>query len=367
MSKLEKFLKESNMSEDAKKLIQEAWNEEKQNVASEIRIEMKERFERDKKEIVEGINSLIGNLAQTEFTSLYDEKRKLAEDRAVIRNNLKSFGEFSNKALNEELKHLRKDRLSLVEALSKFNGFTNNILKEELEEFHQERQQLVETRVKLLSEGRQKLNEAKNAWVKSITQEASEFINEVTRSEFAQLRNELVEAKKNSFGRKIFEAFSAEFLEDQYNKSSELKSLSSKLQESKSETASLFDKLIESENTIQSLDTKIKVLEEKQERSKILSELMKPLTLNQREVMESLLQKTSVDKLNEDFHKYLKPVLNNSANPKMDNKSKLNESKSKHNQTVVTGNREIIKENAEPDMEFTSELENIAKYAGIRK
>lgn len=371
MSKLEKFLKESNLSQDAQNLILEAWNEEKQNVASEIRVQMKERFERDKNEIILGINSLIEGIAKEELKPLYEERRKLEEDRAVIRKNLKGFGEFANKSLNEELQHLRADRLSLVEALSKFNSFTNNILKEELNEFHNERQQLVETRVRLLAEGRQQLSEAKAAWVKNTTIEAAEFINEVTRSEFSQLRTELVEAKKNSFGRKIFEAFSAEFLQDQYSKSAELRQLSSKLNESKSETAGLFDKLTESNNAIQALGTKIKVLEEKQQRSKILSDLMKPLTVNQREVMESLLQKTPVEKLNEDFHKYLTPVLNNTTS-NMGKKTKLNESKGKQEQAVITGNRVLNEtaqniENSEPDNDFTSELENIAKYAGINK
>ena len=58
MSKLEKFLKESALSPEAKALITEAWNEEKQDLVATIRDEMTTRFEADKQSIVEGLDKM---------------------------------------------------------------------------------------------------------------------------------------------------------------------------------------------------------------------------------------------------------------------------------------------------------------------
>ena len=74
------------------------------------------------------------------------------------------------------------------------------------------------------------------------------------------------------------------------------------------------------------------------------------------------------EKLTEDFNKYLKPVLNESGKPARkavpQNKQRgaLTES-----QKEITGNRAPLVESAQEDDEFASELDNLAKIAGIRK
>lgn len=368
MPKLEQFLKESSLSSDAKALITEAWNDEKREMAAIIRDEMKQRFEADKAAIVEGLNTMAQSVIQEEMAKVYDEKRKLVEDRAVIRSNLTKFQDFSNGVLAQEIGELRKDRLALGESLKKFAEFGNKIIAEEVQEYHAEKRALVETRVKLMAEGKRKLNEAQSAWISRASAHAAKFIEEQTRKEFTQLRTQLDEANKNMFGRKLFEAFATEFMTSHYSESKELRKLSEALDARQAELAASKAKLDESNQRLNHVTQKVRIMEDKQQRNQVLTQLMKPLTAEQRMVMESLLEKSPTEKLTEDFNKYLKPVLNESGKPArkaapQQKRGALTESNTKE----VTGNRAPLVESAQEDDEFASELDNLAKIAGIRK
>lgn len=366
MSKLEQFLKESSLSDDAKALILEAWNDEKRDMVAVIRDEMKQRFEADKAAIVEGLNTMAQAVISEEMTKVYDEKRKLVEDRAVLRTNLSKFSDFSNGVLAQEIGELRKDRLALGESLKKFAEFSNGIIAEEVKEYHAEKRALVETRVRLMAEGRKKLHEAQAEWIKRTSAGAAKFIEEQTRNEFTQLRTQLDEANKNMFGRKLFEAFASEFMSSHYSESKELRKLAESVKAREAQLNTASQKLAESNDRLNAVTKKLRIMEDTQQRGSVLSQLMKPLTAEQRMVMESLLEKTPTEKLSEDFNKYLKPVLNESGKPARKPAQRattpLNESAVKE----VTGNRTMISEGVEEDS-FNAELEKLAQIAGIRK
>lgn len=368
MPKLEQFLKESSLSDDAKALINEAWNDEKREMAAIIRDEMKQRFDADKAAIVEGLNSMAQEVIKEEMSKVYDEKRKLAEDRAVLRSNLGKFQDFSNGVLAQEIGELRKDRLALGESLKKFAEFGNKIIAEEVQEYHAEKRALVEAKVKLMAEGRKKLHEAQQSWIKRASANAAKFIEEQTRNEFTQLRTQLDEANKNMFGRKLFEAFASEFMTSHYSESKELRKLAEALKAREAALNESTQKLDESKQRLEQVTRKVRIMEDQQKRDQVLSQLMKPLTAEQRMVMESLLDKTPTEKLTEDFNKYLKPVLNESGKPA---RKAVPQSKQRgaltESQKEITGNRAPLVESAQEDDEFASELDNLAKIAGIRK
>ena len=152
MSKLDKFLKESSLSDEAKKLIQEAWNEEKQAVAAEMREEMKNRYQEDLSKLTEGLDKMMTGIISEEMAEVYQEKSRLLEDRVTLRKTLGNFSTFANSVLAEEVKTMRDERKYVHESAGKFIEFSNKILAEELKDFHAEKRQLVETRVKLVAE-----------------------------------------------------------------------------------------------------------------------------------------------------------------------------------------------------------------------
>lgn len=369
MSKLDKFLKESNLPEDGKKLIQEAWDEEKKAIAAEIRTEMKDRYQGDLNKLTEGLNALVQEVISEEMTSVYDEKRKLAEDRVKIRSSLGNFSNFANSVLAEEVQQMRTERNELNESLQKFVSFSNNVLAEELKEFHVEKRQLVEQRVKLISEGKRKIDEAQQNFVKRASDTAAKFIEESVRSEMSNLRGELHEAKKNMFGRKIYEAFAGEFKVNQFNENSILRALNESIKTKEDEVFAIKLELQESKQAAAKAEQKIRIMEDAKTRNSVISELTKPLNTNQKQIMESLLESTPTTSLKEDFNKYIKSVLKESAvrtpsRPAVNNQAKTTLSESKD----VTGNR---KGNLIAESEMTEEekalLEMLASRAGIRK
>lgn len=364
MSKFEKFLKESSLSEDAKALILEAWEEEKRDMVAGIRDEMKQRVTADRAAIVEGLNKMAQEVIQEGMSQLNAEKQKLVEDRAVIRANLAKFQDFSNGVLATEIGELRQDRIALGESLRKFSQFSNGIIAEEIKEFQKEKQALVETRVKLMAEGRRKLHEAQANWIKHASKSAAKFVEERTRHEFTQLHEQLNEANRNMFGRKIFEAFAAEFMGTQYSESKEIRKLSESIKEKDTLLSLSREKLVEFETKINANERKIRIMEDQKVRSDVIGRLTKPLTHEQRVVMESLLEKTPTEKLNEDFNKYLKPVLNESSVKRAPVKAKAPLVES---QKEVTGDRPVINESVAEDDIFNAELDNLAKIAGIRR
>ena len=367
MPKLEKFLKESKLPQEAKDFIMEAWNEEKQELAATIRDEMKTRFEQDKASIVEGLDKMAQVVIESELTKVYTEKRKLVEDRAVLRSNLKKFTEFSNSVLAEEIQELRGDRAALTESVKKFALFSNKVIATELVEFQQDKRDLAEARVKLIAQGKQKINEAKQQFVKHATKNAAAFIETQTRKEFTQLRGQLQEAQKNMFGRKIFEAFATEFMSTQYNESKEINKIMEGMKQVQVELQNTKQELSEAASGKTNAEKKIRIMEDRNQRSNTLGKLMKPLNNEQRMVMEGLLEQTPTAQLEADFKKYLKPVLKESGQPQ---RRKQNTARSSltESRKEVTGNREHkLFESNEQDDGFMSELNTLTKFAGIRK
>lgn len=362
MSKLEKLLKESNLSPEAKKLVMEAWDEEKRNVAADIRLELTERYEADKAGLVEGLANMTTAVINEEMANIRDERKKLSEDRVRIRASLANFSKFSNGILAEEVSKIRKDRRELSESMAKFMQFSNRIIAEELTEFHIDRKRLVETRVRLITHGKRKIDEARKAFVARAASEAAEYIKECTERELTELRVQLHEAKRNMFGRKIFEAFANEFMQTQYRNDPVLRdlrgtvrTLTNKILESQQSEAVL----LEEKNKLQ---RKLQIVEERSVRNGMIAEMVKPLTTSQKTIMGNLLEMTPTNRLKEDFNKYLPTVLSESKGivPRTAPKKQA-----PINESVVdkTGNRTA---QSVQDDEFDDELNDLARFAGIR-
>lgn len=372
MSKLEQFLNESSLSDEAKNLIREAWNEEKADVAAEMREEMKTRYQEDLANLTEGLNHLITEIISEEMTSVYEEKNKLVEDRVKLRKSIGNFSEFANSVLAEEVKSMRKESKHIQESLNKFMGFSNRILAEELKDFHDEKRQLVETRIKLMTEGSKRIAEARANVIQRTAESAAKYITETTEKNLTIVRNDLLEAKQNKFGRKIFEAFANEFYNAQYNENSEMRKLNESMKKKENDVMKTKLQLQEALNKIEQVEKKMSIMEDVNARNAILAQLTKPLTNQQKQIMESLLSASPTEKLKDDFNKYHKSVLKgtvtesaaNNSRPAVNKKatSTLTESK------VITGNREsTFMKNDDLDTEDLAFLDEISKNAGITK
>jgi hypothetical protein len=219
----------------------------------------------------------------------------------------------------------------------------------------------------MAKEAKAKLDETRKAFVKRSAALVEKTLNESLTKEFNQFRDDIRLARQNHFGRKIFEAFAAEYMTSYLSEGSEVKKLQGLLEESKKQTEKALGKLSEQQSVIEGLGRKIKLSEEASKRSKLMSELLAPLGRENRAVMEEVLANVKTERLREAFQKHLPAVLNESKRDFP--KKTLVESTTTNKKTVITGNREVSKTNTNEGT--TAEVNNAEVFrlralAGIK-
>ena len=174
------------------------------------------------------------------------------------------------------------------------------------------------------------------------------------KTELTTLKEDIQVAKENTFGRKIFETFAGEFMGSYLNEGTEVAKLNKSLNK-------LTAKLDEAKSTVAKKEVLLKesarasrVATDKVERKLIMNEMMAPLSKQQKEVMNALLESTKTTNLQNAFNKYLPSVLKEDAKPNQ-NKKVLSESSKE-----ITGGKAMV---AEANVD--ANIVNLRKLAGI--
>lgn len=339
-----KTLFENNViSEEIKNEIEDSWNarikENRIHATAELREEFAKKYEHDKTVMVEAIESMLKEQLTKEMVELKDDRDQLAEAKAkyavAMRENATLVNKFIAEKLSEEIKDLHQDQKLMAENFAKLEEFMVESLATEISEFYEDKKDLAETKVRLVREGKAHFNKVKKAFVERSAQLVSETVSKTLNSEIKQLKEDITFARKNDFGRKIFEAFSNEYTSSYLNEKSEtaqlLKVIDTKnLQIAEAKTFATKAKLL-----AESASKEKKMLVESQGRKDTVNELISPLSKSQREIMTDLLESVQTSKLRASFNRYLPSVLNEGKSTPAKQKAQLNEG------TSITGNREI--------------------------
>ena len=174
------------------------------------------------------------------------------------------------------------------------------------------------------------------------------------------LKEDIQVAKENDFGRKIFETFAAEFMASTLSEGTEVSRLSRQI-------AKLTKQLSESESKIATKNEEImeakrqtRIAQDLTDRKAIMSEMMAPLSGEQKEIMGALLESVKTEKLRSSFDKFLPNVLSEGktvSKKRESNKAKLTESTK-----VVTGDKALN----QTESGESAEIIEIKKLAGLR-
>lgn len=132
------------------------------------------------------------------------------------------------------------------------------------------------------------------------------YLEERLQMEFEELKEDIEDAKKDRWGRNIFETFAEEFAARFVDEDS----LQAKLHEATEKLEETYSKLAAVESKNQSLIRESK-----------MNALLEPLQGRQREVMETILQTVDTDKLDETYTKFIGRIINESVNPKSEKES----------------------------------------------
>lgn len=320
----------------------------------------------------------------TEVKELY--KAKVIEHMTALQNavsaklkeelaSLKAKEAALDESKVDSLKKLREHRIALnkqtAQRINELDKFVVERLSKELEEFQQDKDSLVEMRVKLASEAKAKLAETQKEFIERASKIVEATVNTRLKKEMTRLKEDIRVARENTFARRIYEAFQTEFMTSYLSEGTQVKKLNTQLDEMKAKLAKADHVINEQQKLAESAIQKAKMSEERALRAKTLSNLLRPLSNDKREVMENLLETTKTSHLKEAFHKYLPAVLNETVNGKTKTgRQALSEDKKVNTSKTVTGNRpNRLAESARAEDVQAQETEilNLRRLAGIGK
>ena len=305
------------INEEAKQEISEAWesklNEAREQVRAELREEFAQRYEHDKSVMVEALDRMVTDGLTAELQAVAAEKQAIAEDRVKFQHKMSEsatkFNNFMVTKLAEEIGELRRDRKAHNEGLEKLEGFIVHALAREIQEFAQDKQDVVETKVRLVREARAQLEGLKSRFVKESASKMSQAVSKHLKAELSQLQEDIKAARENNFGRRIFEAYAAEFGATHLNENAEVRKLHDVIAHKDTQLSEAIKLTQKAKVLVESKEREIRVIKETNERQSTMDDLLAPLNREKQEVMRNLLESVQTSRLTNAFEKYLPAVL----------------------------------------------------------
>ena len=315
---ISKLVESGAISEDVQKGIQEAWDskikENKEVVGAELREEFAKRYEHDKANMIEAIDTMMNEKLSEEITKFVEDRKALAQEKIAYKENVGKHSakleSFILSKLNEELKELHSDRKGVHENFKKMEEFVVGALAKEIKEFHEDKKGVVETKVKLVAEAKKQMAKMKEAFITRSAKVVESAVNKKLAEELKSLKEDISMAREVNFGKKIFEAFASEYQNSYLNEKSESAKLMKVVDETALKLADAEKAVKEKQAVIESKEAESKRQADLMERKEKMAEMLKPLGKAKGEVMSQLLESVQTDKLQASFDKYLPHVMN---------------------------------------------------------
>ena len=358
-----KQLFENNViSEEIQESIQQAWdakiNENRTQVAEQLREEFAQKYEHDKNTMIEAVDRMITDQLSQELVEFADDRKSLAEMKVKYAQKMKAdagvMKEFVTRQLSAEVKELHEDQVAMAEKFGTLETFVVEALAQEIAEFYKDKQDLAETKVRLVREGREELKQVKQQFVAKAAKMVEGVVNQNLRSELTSLKEDIEAARRADFGRKLFEAFASEYQASYLNEKSETAKLLKVIDMKDVAVQEAKQAIEEAQQIVESKEAEIAGLKESQQRKTIMNELLSPLNTEQKEIMGELMESVKTSKLVESFDKYLPAVIAGKAPQK---KQALVEAKE------ITGNKVS---NSNRSSEEDGNIIDIRRLAGLK-
>ena len=358
-----KNLFENNVvSEEIKESIEAAWEarivENRTQVTQQLREEFAQRYEHDRQVMVEAIDRMLGDQLKEEIQQFVEDRNQLAEAKAryavKMHNDAKLMKVFVSRQLASEVKELLEDQVQMASKFHTLEKFVVEALAQEIAEFHTDKQDIAEMKVRLVREGRQALASMKEQFIKRAATLVENTVEKTLTKEIGQLKEDIEAARRNDFGRKLFEAYASEYQNSYLNEKSETAKLLKVIDKKDLQVAEAHHAVAQATQILESKEAQVKALMESKQRQEIMSELVAPLANTQKAIMIELLESVHTAKLRGSFDKYLPAVIAGEAPQK---KKALVEAKE------VTGNKET---HSVGSSEHESNIFNMRRLAGIK-
>lgn len=311
---LDSGLINEDVSNELNKVWESKLTEARDQVRAELREEFAHKYEHDRSVMVEALDKMVTDHLSGEIAEFHEERKAMNEDRVKAKIKLTEsatkFNNFMVKKLAEEIRELRADRKLQMEHQQKLEKFIVHALAGEIKEFSTDKRAVVEARVKLVAEGRKQLETLKEKFITESAKSVKRAVTKQLKGELSQLKEDITSARKNNFGRKLFEAFASEFSTTYLNDKAETRKLVQTLEKKEQQLAEAANKIAKAEKLVETRDREVRIIKESTQREKELEKLLAPLNKEKAQVMKSLLESVQTSKLKVAFDKYLPAVIN---------------------------------------------------------
>jgi hypothetical protein len=359
---LKQLFENNVISEEIQESIEQAWEariiENREQVAVQLREEFAQKYEHDKNTMIDAVDRMISEQLAGELVEFADDRKQLAEMKVKYAKKMKKdaevMKEFVTRQLASEVSELHEDQMVMASKFGKLEQFVVEALAQEITEFYKDKQDLAETKVRLVREGKEQLKKVKQDFVQRAASMVDKVVNESLRSELTSLKEDIDAARRNDFGRKLFEAFASEYQTSYLSEKSETAKLLKVIDMKELAILEAEQAAASANALVESKQAEIATLKESQERKAIMTELLAPLNTEQKEIMGELMESVRTARLVESFDKYLPSVLNGKAPQK---KQALVEAKE------VTGNKIS---NTKHSGESDNNIVDIRRLAGLK-
>ena len=349
------------VSEEVRAEIEDAWNakikENKQLVTAELREEFAQKYEHDKQQMVEAVDAMLEERLQAEIAEFAEDRKQLAEAKTkyaiAMRENADLMKGFVFDQLSKEVSELHEDQKVMADKFGQLEEFVVEALANEIAEFYEDKKDLAETKVRLVREAKSHFEKVKKTFVERSAKLVSEAVEKGLTKEMTQLKEDIEAARKNDFGRKLFEAFAAEYSNSYLNEKSETAKLMKVVDVKEKQLAEAKAEAEEQARLVETREAEIRRIAEEAQRKDILNDLIQPLSKDQREIMTDLLESVQTAKLRTQFDKYLPSVIDGKTPAR---KQALVEGKE------ITGNRETSNVSRDAD---DNNVVDIRRLAGL--
>jgi len=360
---IEQLLSSEVLSEEVRSTLSEAWEEKlseaREEITAELREEFSDRYETDKEQMVSALDAMVSETIKSELVEFATDKKMAVEAQVDYRRKIAEHAELLDKfvmeTLQREITELREDRQAQEGNFAQLEDFVMEQLTTELNEFHKDKKDLIEQKVKLVSEGKAVIADAKLEFIDKASTKLAGIVESTLTTELGTLKEDIKLAKENMFGRKLFETFAAEFMGSHLAEGTHISKLSRELLNANKALAESQEEIKDREAKIDEANTTVRKIKESREREAVMSEMLRTLSKDKRDLMGSLLESVATKNLKASFNKYLPTVLNETV------KAESTQTLTETQKTEVTGNKT-------PELDTSSEAEiiNLKKLAGIK-
>jgi hypothetical protein len=359
-----KSLFENNViSEEIRESIETAFEsritEAREEVAVQLREEFAQKYEHDKNTMIEAVDRMITDQLASELVEFADDRKQLAEMKVKYAKKMKTesavMKQFVTRQLASEVTELHEDQKVMASKFGKLEQFVVEALAQEITEFYKDKQDLAQTKVRLVREGREQLKKVKQQFVERAAGMVDRVVSESLNAELSSLKEDIDAARRNDFGRKLFEAFASEYQTSYLSEKSETAKLLKVIDMKELAIAEAAQAAADAVALVESKQAEIVSLKEAQTRKQIMSELLAPLNTEQRDIMGELMESVKTTRLNESFEKYLPSVISGGKAPQK--KQALVEAKE------ITGNKVS---NSNRSSEVDNNIVDIRRLAGLK-